>query len=35
MESIDQKRKSELLAGASELLKESLSALKIMKEVKP
>ena len=35
MESIDQKRKTELLSGASELLKESLNALKIMKEVKP
>jgi hypothetical protein len=35
MESIDQKRKTELLSGASELLKESLNALKIIKEVKP
>ena len=35
MKSIDQKRKTELLTGASELLKESLNALKIMKEVKP
>lgn len=35
MESIDQKRKTELLSGASDLLKESLNALKIMKEVKP
>lgn len=35
MESIDQKIKTELLTGASELLKESLNALKIMKEVKP
>jgi len=35
MESIDQKRKTELLSGASQLLKESLNALKIMKEVKP
>jgi len=34
MESIDQKRKTELLSGASQLLKESLNSLKIMKEVK-
>jgi hypothetical protein len=33
MESIDQKRKTELLSGASQLLKESLNSLKIMKEV--
>jgi hypothetical protein len=33
MESIDQKRKTELLSGASHLLKESLNSLKIMKEV--
>ena len=35
MESIDQKRKTELLLGASQLLTESLNALKITKEVKP
>ena len=33
MESIDQKRKTELLSGASQLLKESLNSLKIMKKV--
>jgi hypothetical protein len=33
MESIDQKRKTELLSGASQLLKESLNSLKIIKEV--
>jgi hypothetical protein len=33
MESIDHKRKTELLSGASQLLKESLNSLKIMKEV--
>jgi hypothetical protein len=33
MESIDQKRKTELLLDASQLLKESLNSLKIMKEV--
>jgi len=32
MESIDQKRKTELLSGARQLLKESLNSLKIMKE---
>ena len=35
MEAIDQKRKTELLSGASQLLSESLNSLKIMKEVKP
>jgi len=34
MEAIDQKRKTELLSGASQLLSESLNSLKIMKEVK-
>jgi hypothetical protein len=33
MESIDHKRKTELLLGASHLLGESLKTLKIMKEV--
>jgi hypothetical protein len=35
MESIDQRRKTELLSSASVLLNESLNALQIMKEVKP
>ena len=35
MESIDQKRKTKLLLDASELLEESLNAVKITKEVKP
>jgi hypothetical protein len=34
MEVIDQKRKTELLSGASQLLSDSLKSLKIMKEVK-
>jgi hypothetical protein len=32
MEAIDQTRKTELLSGASQLLKESLNSLKIMRE---
>jgi hypothetical protein len=35
MDAIDQKRKAELLSGASQLLSESLNSLKNMKEVKP
>jgi hypothetical protein len=35
MDAIDQKRKAELLLGASQLLSESLNSLKKMKEVKP
>jgi len=33
MEAIDQKRKTELLSDASQLLKESLNSLTVMKEV--